>query len=215
MLTKRKLSYYIKLRIISWHGTQVYSHRNITAHLFFNLELMRNSHHLWRSWPLAGKWMPIFYGQGEQSWIRIASRAWHNMHTYAHPPTAVFHVQCRTHSLSYMGETHTVIIGSCRDCEQSQPIRQRLSRVLLPPRMSNRGPGQVLVFVLALAFSTYAALGILKKMCPVPSSALPPLCSTSLTGQSENETHTNTPLLAMKYVLATASINKTVLLVSW
>lgn len=34
--------------------------------------------------------MPIFYGQGEQLWIRIASRAWRNMPTYPHPPTAVF-----------------------------------------------------------------------------------------------------------------------------
>lgn len=70
------------------------------------------------------------------------------------------------------------------------------------------------MFVLALAFSTYAALGILEKTCPVPSSAPPPLCSTSPTGQSENETHTNTPLLAMKYALATVSINQIVLPVS-
>lgn len=145
------------------------------------------------------------------------SRRQQGLAYYAHistPAYSSFPVHCRTHSLLYMGETHTVIIDGCRDCEQSQPIRRRLSHVLRQPRMSHRGPGQVLVFVLALAFSTYAALGILKKMCPVPSSALPPLCSTSLTGQSENETHTNTPLLAMKYVLATASINKTVLLVS-
>lgn len=143
------------------------------------------------------------------------SRCQQGLAYYAHistPAYSSFPVHCRTHSLLYMGETHTVIIDGC---EQSQPIRRRLSHVLLQPRMSHRGPGQVLVFVLALAFSTYAALGILKKMCPVPSSALPPLCSTSLTGQSENETHTNTPLLAMKYVLATACINKTILLVSW
>lgn len=38
-----------------------------------------------------------------------------------------------------MGETHTAVIDSRRDCEQSQRIKQRLSRVLLPPRMSNRG----------------------------------------------------------------------------
>ena len=50
-----------------------------------------------------------------------------------------FSEQCRTHSLLYMGETHTVAIGGRCDCEQSQPIRQRLNRVLLPPRMSNRG----------------------------------------------------------------------------
>lgn len=50
---------------------------------------------------------------------------------------------------------------------------------------------------------------------PVPSSALAPLCSTSLTGQSENESGTNTPLLSMKYVPATGSFNKTALVVSW
>lgn len=44
---------------------------------------------------------------------------------------------------------------------------------------------------------------------------LPPLCSTSLTGESENETGTNTPLLTMKYVLATGCFNKTDLVVSW
>lgn len=45
--------------------------------------------------------------------------------------------------------------------------------------------------------------------------ALPPLCSISLTGESENETGTNTPLLTMKYALATGSFNKTDLVVSW
>lgn len=81
--------------------------------------------------------------------------------------------------------------------------------------MSSRGSGWVFMFALAQTFSTYAALGILKKTCPVPSSALPPLCSTFLTGESENETGTNTPLLGRKYVLATGSFNKTDLAVSW
>lgn len=44
--------------------------------------------------------------------------------------------------------------------------------------------------------------------------ALPPLCSTSLTGESENETGTNTPLLAVKYGLATGSFHETDLAVS-
>lgn len=42
--------------------------------------------------------------------------------------------------------------------------------VLLPPRMRNGGSGWVFMFVLALAFSMYPALGILKQTCPVPSS---------------------------------------------
>lgn len=71
------------------------------------------------------------------------------------------------------------------------------------------------MFVLAQTFSTYAAPGILKKTCPVPSSAQPPLCSTFLTGESENETSTNTPLLGGKHVLATESFNKTDPAVSW
>lgn len=41
-----------------------------------------------------------------------------------------------------------------------------------------------------------------------------PLCSTSLTGESENESSTNTPLLTMKYALATGSFHKTDLVVS-
>lgn len=127
--------------------------------------------------------------------------------THMHTGLQSFPVQCRIHPLSYTGEAHTVVTDGRRGCERGQPIRRRLSRVLLPPRRSSRGIWMSSRFVLALAFSTYAALGILKKKkktCPVPSSAPPPLCSTSLTGQSENETRTNTPLLAMKYVLATA-----------
>lgn len=81
--------------------------------------------------------------------------------------------------------------------------------------MSNRASGWAFVIVLALAVSTYAALGILKTTCPVPSSA-PPHCvsHTSLAGESENETGTDTPLLGMKYVLAAGSYNQTDLVVS-
>jgi hypothetical protein len=49
--------------------------------------------------------------------------------------------------------------------------------VLLPLRMCDRGSGWVFMFVLALAFSTYPALGILKKTCPVPSSVHCPHCA--------------------------------------
>lgn len=62
-------------------------------------------------------------------------QGWCNMHSCLQR----FSVQCRTHSLLYMGETHTVVIDGHCDCEQSQPIRWRVSCVLLPPRMSNRG----------------------------------------------------------------------------
>lgn len=42
-------------------------------------------------------------------------------------------------------------------------------------RMLNGGSGWVFMFVLALTFSTYPALGILKKTCPVPSSVHCPI----------------------------------------
>lgn len=48
-----------------------------------------------------------------------------------------------------------------------------------------------------------------------PALCTAPLCATSLPGESENETGTNTPLLTTKYVLATASFHKTDLVVSW
>lgn len=41
--------------------------------------------------------------------------------------------------------------------------------------MHNGGSGWAFMFVLALAFSTYPALGILKKTCPVPSSVHCPI----------------------------------------
>lgn len=54
-----------------------------------------------------------------------------------------------------------------------------------------------------------------RKRVLFPALCTAPLCSTSLTGESENETGTNTPLLAMKYVLATGCVHKTDLVVSW
>lgn len=48
-----------------------------------------------------------------------------------------------------------------------------------------------------------------------PALCTAPLCSTFLTGESENETSTNTPLFTMKYVLATGNVHKTDLVVSW
>lgn len=47
--------------------------------------------------------------------------------------------------------------------------------VLLPWRMHDEGSGRVFMFVLALAFSMYPALGILKKTCPVPSAVHCPI----------------------------------------
>lgn len=119
-----------------------------------------------------------------------------------------FSEQCRTHSLLYMGETHTVAIGGRCDCEQSQPIRQRLNHVLLPLRMSNRGIWTRPCVCFGPGIFHVRSLGNPKENVSLPSSALLPLYSTSLTGQSENETHTNTPLLAMKYVLQLRILTK-------
>lgn len=47
-----------------------------------------------------------------------------------------------------------------------------------------------------------------RKRILFPVLCAAPLCSTSLTGESENETGTNTPLLTMKYVLATARFSQ-------
>lgn len=54
-----------------------------------------------------------------------------------------------------------------------------------------------------------------KKRVLFPALCTAPLCPTSLTGESENETSTNPPLLTMKYVLATRSFHTTDLVISW
>ena len=64
----------------------------------------------------------------------------------------------------------TVVNSICLYCRGRANLSDGNSKcVLLPLRMRNGESGWVFMFVLALAFSTYPVLGILKKTCPVPS----------------------------------------------
>lgn len=79
--------------------------------------------------------------------------------------------------LSLHGEILTVVISVCPHWGGSVNLSDGDSKcVLLPLRMCSGGSGWVFMFVLALAFSTYPALGILKKTCPVPISVHCPHC---------------------------------------
>lgn len=73
---------------------------------------------------------------GTRRTLTDASRQY--MRTYADPPTGVF---CTAQNSSSFVHGRNSSSGHRRppDCEQSQPIGRRLSHVLLPPRMSNRG----------------------------------------------------------------------------
>lgn len=76
----------------------------------------------------------------------------------------------------YMGNILTLVIDVCLHCGGRANLSDGNSKcVLLPLRMCHGGSGWVFMFVLALAFSTYPALGTLKKTCPVPSSVHCPI----------------------------------------
>lgn len=127
------------------------------------------------------------------------------------PPPAAASVRCGTHS-PFPRETSIlpVAVNVCFHCGGRASLSDGDWKcVLLPLRMRNGGSGWVSMFVLAPAFSTSPALGNPEEkrvLFPAPCTA--PLCSTSLAGESENETGTNTPLLATKHVLATGGFSQ-------
>lgn len=115
------------------------------------------------------RWIAIFYKYGEQSFDSFPKYSWHIIRQ-SHTPIAA----CCTvkNSFSFcMGEILTVVINVFLCCGGRVNLSHGNSQcVLLPLRMRSGRSGWALVFVLALAFSTYPVLGILKKTCPVPSS---------------------------------------------
>lgn len=146
--------------------------------------------------------------------IHLASRAAVIRYPYISTPTYSGFLHSRVHSLTTrekLTQWSSVFAVTVR---QGSLIRRPLRRVLLPLRMSSRGSGWVFMFVLARTFSTYGP-GNPKENTTCSQLCTAPLCPTFLTGESENETSTNTPLLGGKYVLATGSFNKTDPAVSW
>lgn len=97
-------------------------------------------------------------------------------HMNRHTPTQQPSVEHGDASASDTGEILTAVFNACLHWGGRVHLSDGNSKwVLLPLRMRAEGSGWVLMFVLALAFSTYPALGILKKTCPVPSSVHCPI----------------------------------------
>lgn len=149
-----------------------------------------------------GKCTPVFYGQGELSWIHLVSGVGAHTCTLAYRAflySAEFILFCTREKLTRWSWTAAAAVSgvSLSDGDSAVFYYHREGAA--------EGSGRVLVCFGPGIFHVRSPGNPKekKKTCPVPSSAPPPLCSTSLTGQSENETRTNTPLLAMKYVLAT------------
>lgn len=137
-----------------------------------------------QQWPLmkelelgeSNEWLSFINKEGSH-WIHLLSTA--GVVRCPHVRTGPTAALCTVWNSSsfYMGTSLTVVTNVCLHCGGRVNLSDGNSkRVLLPLRMRNGGSGWVRVFVLALAFSTYPALGILKKTCPVPSSVRCPHC---------------------------------------
>lgn len=145
----------------------------------FRPELIRHTDHLRRSWNWASQTSnyPLPTRKAVIWWTSRVYLVQLNTHPRAPSPQQQPSVQYGTHYLPTR-ETFIlpVVINVCFHCGGRVDLSDGDWKcVLLPPRMRNGGSGWVSMFVLAPAFSTYPALGILKKTCPVPSSVHCPI----------------------------------------
>lgn len=129
-------------------------------------------------------------------------------HAYAHTPPVAFCIVQHTVSF-YTGDILTVVTSVCFT-EEAELTYQMVSRNVFYYRrecVTEDLDGFSCLFWL-WHFPCTQPWESWSKRVLFPALCTAPLCSTSLTGESENETGTNTPLLTMKYVLATVKFSQ-------